>query len=127
MLKRNALACAVTGALLQVRPPNPAVIRVLLDAGAPITPHVMVEAGKTADPGIVQLLLDAGGDVNASTKGSWTALSSAIYLRHAEVVRVLLDAGASPDCMVYQQTAPAAAQESGNTDIVKLLQAAGAK
>jgi ankyrin repeat protein len=121
-----ALAHAVGGVLAQDIKPKPDVIQTLLKAGARITPKVMRESGIQSNPKIVQILLDAGGDIHASTGGDVTALSNAVMLGNIRVVKFLLQAGANPNCMVYQQTALANALQSGYVGIGKLLKAAGA-
>jgi ankyrin repeat protein len=123
----TALVHAVCGLLIQNIKPNEKIVQSLLKAGARITPEVMIQAGMDSTPKIVQLLLDRGGDVNAAKAGKWTALSSAIYMRNVGIVKSLLKAGADPNCMVYQQTALAAAQQSGNAAIARALREAHAK
>ena len=41
--------------------------------------------------------LAAGADVNNASENGWTALMLAAYRNHAEVAKVLLQAGANPD------------------------------
>jgi ankyrin repeat protein len=82
---------------------NPAVIQKLLKAGANpnavepggITPLMLAaRAGKTD---AVKLLLARGGDVNhGDTRRNQTALMWAVAEDHAEVVKLLLKAGADP-------------------------------
>jgi ankyrin repeat protein len=120
---RTALAEAVEGITAQDIKPKPEVIRTLLKAGARITPKVMIAAATEGSVKVLQLLQEVGADFSAS----FDPLSAAVYMGNTGAVKWLLRAGANPNCMVYQQTALAAAQQRGETAIVKLLIAAGAR
>jgi ankyrin repeat protein len=71
--------------------------------------------------------------VNHINKMGWTALLEAIILgdggkRHTEVVRLLVDAGADVNLADKDGTTPLAhAKSKSFTDIIKILENAGAK
>ena len=110
------------------------VVRVLLDAGAHVdaqTPSRVVPLMHAAFGGeaeTVHVLLEAGADVNAKDGDGATALMYALLIRgDADVVTVLLEAGAD----VNEKNddgwmALMLAEEEGYSEIVELLQQAGA-
>ena len=75
------------------------------------------------------LLVDRGAEVDAFGRGwmTGTAMHSAVSRKHAEVVRLLLDAGANPNVRQSAGWTPLhAAAMNGDLTSVELLLAAGA-
>jgi ankyrin repeat protein len=151
-----ALMLATPGAADQARPPAPDVapaavpawarvalsgtaaeLEKLLDGG--LKPGAATAAGTTAlmlaarDPAKVKLLLARGADVNARAASGYTAL--VVAARHgsnAEVVKLLLKAGAKPEAgpgMAVKNDASAVfnAVTAGDLESVQALLDAGAK
>ena len=80
-------------------------------------------------PAATALLLERGAQVDALGRGwmTGTALHSAISRREAEIARLLLEAGASPDARQSAGWTPLhAAAANGDLDSVELLLGAGA-
>ena len=80
-------------------------------------------------PAATALLLERGAQVDALGRGwmTGTALHSAVSRREAEVARLLLEAGASPDVRQSAGWTPLhAAAANGDLDSVELLLGAGA-
>ena len=82
-------------------------VRALLDAGADV--NAKDEHGATAlmyalggegklYPAIAKVLLDAGADVNAKAGNGVTAVMLAAFSGDAELIKLLLDAGAEKTC-----------------------------
>lgn len=95
-----------------------------VDGYAPL--HLAAFFGR---PASAQRLLTAGADVDdvAQNSTAVTPLHSAVAGRHADVVRVLLDAGAQVDvCQQGGWTPLHAAAQNGDIQSVELLLAAGA-
>jgi uncharacterized protein len=91
---------------------------------------------RAADRGhveIVEALLRTDIDRNHVNRLGWTALLEAIILgdggpRHTEVVRLLIDGGADVNLADGEGVTPLAhAQQRGYTEIIDLLQSAGAR
>lgn len=78
---------------------------------------------------IAKLLLDAGADVNVhGNYAGTTALMWASQYESKEIVKLLIEAHAEINAKNHQgQTALYFALENGNTEIVQILQNAGAK
>ena len=92
-------------------------------------------------------MLDAGADVNAQTRSRYgTILALAVHAENAEIVKLILEAGADVNAKVEDlslfggffrtpddeaddsgRTALSIAMETGNEKIIDLLRAAGAK
>jgi uncharacterized protein len=80
-------------------------------------------------PAATALLLERGAQVDALGRGwmTGTALHSAVSRREAEIARLLLEAGASPDARQSAGWTPLhAAAANGDLDSVELLLGAGA-
>jgi ankyrin repeat protein len=77
----------------------------------------------------INLLLDHGADVNATANDGCTALMLAASSGDSEIVRALLSKGAyvSGKFTETGKTALMLAREKDYTDIVQLLEAAGAE
>jgi hypothetical protein len=76
--------------------------RALLDAGAnpnAVAPHSLmtplIRAAEGGHVDVAKLLLDKGADVNAQAAGRFTALTAAVDYADPELVRLLMQAGAS--------------------------------
>jgi uncharacterized protein len=81
---------------------------------------------------LVDLLLDRGAEVNARRRDGMTALHSAAYRGHLQVIRRLLDRGADPTIRAHDdagahagQTAADTAASQGQTAAAELLRGAG--
>jgi ankyrin repeat protein len=82
----------------------------------------LIEACDQYDLGRIQKLLDYGTDPNLQNKCGQTALMTASYNGHTNVVRLLLDHGADPNLQDYWlQTAIMHASRRGPIDMVRLL------
>ncbi len=81
----------------------------------------------------VKFLVTTGIDVNHVNDLSWTGLMEAVVLadggpRHQEIIRVLLANGADPNIPDKDGvTALAHARVMGQTEVAKILEAAGGK
>ncbi|EXJ78183.1 hypothetical protein A1O3_09344 [Capronia epimyces CBS 606.96] len=104
------------------------VVRILLEAGAPVNARLLDEtalyaASKAGHGPVVQMLLEAGAEVNDRYT---TALQAACYGGHTTVVRMLLDAGAEVNAHGGQfVTALHAAVYNGHEGVVQMLIDAG--
>ncbi len=123
---------------------NPEVTALLLDAGAdpnapglggpPLMQPIWLNTRRYMNPDpeitseLVRLLLAAGADPNGDSSGN-TPLYSAASQGAAELVGLLLEAGANPNPPTRRwETSPlAAATRSGHTEVIRLLEAAGAE
>jgi len=75
---------------------------------------------------IVDLLLNAGADVAPSVSGQ-TALTSACIKGYTKIVQLLIDAGSDVNVIdIYGRTPLSYAKEYEHTEIIKLLETAGA-
>jgi ankyrin repeat protein len=114
------------------------IVQELLAAGADVSAvdarpnrltalHMAAQAGHHAY-GIVQLLLAHGADVNATDGDGVPALQLAVYLGQAEVVKLLLAAGACVQHASLEKglTALHRAAAGGNVEVTELLLSAGA-
>ena len=97
------------------------------------------EVVRQADIVVTQLLVDAGADLNVVDHDGWTALFVAVSMSgddmdihrsavHAQMVQILLDAGAETDTkdLDYGVTALMWAAHRGDLEIVRLLLQTGA-
>ena len=93
----------------------------------------LIRAADRGHEEIIRELLKTKIRVNHVNKLGWTALLEAIILgdggtRHTEVVRMLVDAGADVNLADKEGVAPLAhAKHKNFTEIVKILEQAGAK
>jgi len=80
---------------------------------------------------VVKLLLDNGADIEMSTSEGKTALWEASRRGHINIVKMLIEKGANVNVKAtienVELSAVKAAKGMGNTDIVQLLENAGAK
>lgn len=90
---------------------------------------LVMKAVDSGDAGVVRQIVEAGGNVNKFTTYRMTALMSAAYLGNAEMVQILLKAGANPNAKATTAIPMAlySAAMQGHVDVVKLLLKAGAK
>ena len=123
----NALTTAVAAGKMNVA-------AMLLDAGAKVdegasglTP--LMFAASAGNVGMIRFLARRGADVNHGVKsGGQTALLSAIYGAHPEAVQALIELKADVNAKTKDGDTPLIAARKGDQeDIVKLLEAAGAK
>ncbi|NHC62966.1 ankyrin repeat domain-containing protein [Paenalcaligenes suwonensis] len=93
----------------------------------------LIPAAEKGHPETVQLLLDAGVAVDHVNRLGWTALLEAIVLSqggpvHQRIVQMLIQGGADVNVADGDGVTPLQhAQRRGYTEIVALLQAAGAR
>ena len=95
---------------------NTEVVRLLLEAGAPIPDAALAAASSNGHADVVCLLLQAGASVNDA--GHHAPLAMASANGHIEIVRVLLQGGADP---AQDGSALTSASLHGHTEIFKLL------
>jgi len=129
------------------------VVKLLLEAGANVNLRIryaplsaggrwsegvtaLMSAASTGNSSMVRLLLQAGTDINAVNKDGETALILAMQNQHSEAAQALIEAGAdlTVQCKhvtfligLGYRTALMIAAENGDEEMVKRLQAAGAK
>ncbi len=91
--------------------------------------EALLNAAKNGDLAQVQVLLNEDADVNAKDKNHKTALMWAAVKGHTDVVKLLLDSGASVHIktMIGGKTALQYATDKGHTEIIRLLRETGAK
>lgn len=115
-------------------------LRVLLSLGASakqVTSRydgtALIAAAHLGHDGVVRQLIAAGAPLDHVNNLHWTAVIEAIVLgnggpRHQATLKALLDAGASPNLTDRQGQSPLQlARSRGYKDMVKMLEAAGAK
>jgi ankyrin repeat protein len=82
--------------------------------------HACVSISRSAE--IARLLLESGADVNATQSGGFTPLHSAASNGSHDLVALLLEYGARPDCRCLQGKTPADyARERGHQAVVTAL------
>ena len=119
------------------------IVKLLIDAGADVNAqaehqNVLAYAAERRNIEILRLLLEAGADVNKKPQKSTDAIVNAIssrgqsspefYQYELDYVKLLLDAGTSPDATdISGRTVLFTAARNAKTGVVELLLAAGAK
>jgi uncharacterized protein len=115
------------------------ILRMTLAAGADLRSTnryggtALIPAAHYGHVEVVREMLKTKVDVNHINRLGWTALLEAIILgdggaAHTEIVRLLLSHGAAPELADGQGVTPLAhARQRGQTNIARLLVAAGAK
>jgi ankyrin repeat protein len=110
-----------------IRSGNEAVVKLLIQSGAPINPtHVSVwsplaEAAQWRRVGIMKLLLESGAKVDGVDSRGETYLASYGFF-FPQILRILLDAGANPNATARDgQTALLQAATYGNEKSVRIL------
>ena len=88
----------------------------------------LLDAARNGDVAAVTAAMEAGADVNAAQGDGMTALHWAAERGHADVARVLLDAGAAVDrgTRIGSYTPLHLASRRGNADMARTLLTAGA-
>lgn len=90
----------------------------------------LMKASEGGHTSVVRLLIDKGANINARDNLGGTALMLASMLGKTEVVRVLIDKGADLNARetgFLRYSALDYAKESKNSEIIRMLKAAGAK
>lgn len=114
-----------------VRKQNRAVVDVILEANANVNlnrwyRNILEPAVLWGDMSIVEDLILMGADVNAVNHT--IALTAAVKSRRKEMVKLLLESGASPDARIYVRGSPlTAAVENEDDDMIQLLISSGAE
>lgn len=98
----------------------------LLETGFPADTTPLMISAANGDMATVKELLNDGVDIHAKDMESTTALHYAVYNDEAEIVKLLLDKGASPNDADHYSTALIAALANESYDIATLLYNAGA-
>ena len=104
-------------------------VRVLLAEGVEVPPVVLVQAANTAELDTVAALIEGGANVNSVLDLGGiqaTALGSAVTKNRADVVALLLDAGALADTPHLARTPLEWARADKNQDIIDVLAASSA-
>jgi ankyrin repeat protein len=124
------------------------IVKLLLDKGAEINMQMddgwtaLMDAIDSDHTKIAKLLIEKGADVNLKSKsrrletpegkstqfGGWTALMAAAFKGHTEIARLLIDKGADVNAKdEHGQTPLTVAKQWKRSEIIRLLQEAGAK
>lgn len=114
---------------------NIEIIKLLIAGGADVKARhnggggALLPAAQMGDTGVVKLLLESGVDVNAQHSSGYTALMYAAAAENLdpELIRALLACGSDVHVIAKDgQTALTLARRKGSTEIVRLLEKAGA-
>eukprot|EP00928_Gymnodinium_smaydae_P012068 TRINITY_DN14397_c0_g2_i2.p1 TRINITY_DN14397_c0_g2~~TRINITY_DN14397_c0_g2_i2.p1 ORF type:complete len:367 (-),score=50.72 TRINITY_DN14397_c0_g2_i2:108-1208(-) len=81
----------------------------------------LVDAVREADEGTVRSIIETKADVNRSTHSGFTPLRIAAVLGHAEIAKMLLDAGANVDQGPGSERPLLEAAEVGHESVARLL------
>ena len=110
------------------------IVQVLLDAGSNVNVEnpngrtALIAAASRGNRDIVQSLLAAGADVNRKDHQGHTALIFAVMIGHPSIAQILLAKGSDPHVETKRgQTALSLATRNNDTEIIRLLQEAGAR
>lgn len=122
------------GLIEAAREGDVATVRRMLTAGAQVNgdpthdyaPYLGTPLGFAKTNETVRVLLDAGADVDAKYD-QYTPLLNAVWSRDGARVALLLERGADPNYARKGRSALDIAATSGDLEIVRLLQTAGAK
>ena len=111
-----------------------AVVTLLVAGGADVRARskvgetALMDVAARGDLAAAKLLLERGADVNAVDHRGYTALVLAAHFDGdaAELVRLLLAAGADPRAIAEGETALSLAEKRGETEVTRILRAAAA-
>jgi ankyrin repeat protein len=114
-----------------IRKPSVAQVKILLECGAkPDIPvrdiYPLCFAVLSNKPELVRLLLEHGAEIEQTNERSLSALHMAAQIKNADILDVLLEAGADPNFSYYGSTALHAAAAVGNLKSARKLLAKGA-
>jgi ankyrin repeat protein len=113
---------AATKIVAAVSKQSPAAARTALGQMAlPFTPEAFIGSVATGDLTAVKLFITAGMDPNASTQEDGSAIRVAAFKGHAQIVTLLLGAGAKLVDNEGHSAALAAAAAAGNDEILHTL------
>jgi uncharacterized protein len=88
--------------------------------------HACIALNSSLD--VVRVLLEGGADINASQHGGYTPLLQAAAAGKKDLVLLLLENGARPDCFCNQgKSAADYARERGHTELADILEMHAAK
>jgi len=88
--------------------------------------HACIALNSSLD--VVRVLLDGGADVNATQHGGYTPLLQAAAAGKKDLVLLLLENGARPDCVCDRgKSAADYARERGHKELAEILEAHAAK
>lgn len=114
-----------------------ALVRAMIDAGAPVDHHykdgrsalgVALEAGPSPEAErIVELLVGRGANVNRRLPDGRSPLFAAAESGDVRMVKAILNAGARVNDRVLDETPLDAAERSGNTAVARILDARGGR
>jgi len=119
---------SATGSRFGVWGVFPALLVLVLGAGAVASESPLADAAMQEDAARVEALIRSGADVNAAQGDGMTALHWAAHLGRADLARILLSAGANPELVtrIGSYTPLHHAARGGFDAVVSLLLDAGA-